>query len=71
MKKNKEPRQATALIRRKRNVEEYQQSLKAKQAKPEDFEGTQDEFMTFLALKLKKAEQEIEVLEDRLNPKIV
>lgn len=71
MKKNQEPRQATALIRRKRNIEEYQQSIKAKQSKPEDFEGSQKEYMTFLAQKLKTAESEVKTLEERLDPSIV
>lgn len=83
MNSKKEVRQATALIRRQRNVEEYRKALKTtfeefceekgfdssenEKAKKALFKANREGF----SQKLKKAEQEVAVLEARLNPSIV
>jgi len=74
MKHNKETRQATALIRRQRNVDEYKETLKltfesfCEQTSLED--PTKADFKAFketVKAKLKCAEKEVEILTERVN----
>ena len=74
MKHNQETRQATALIRRKRNVNEHKEALKLSFesfVEQTDLENpTKADFEVFknkIKEKLKCAEKEVEVLEERVK----